>query len=127
MNIVPTNAANTTNTEHTTPPLEPAIDVSKLTVEETRSLEQEVAIKILHILQVFPAISPSMLQIGIGSSLPAKLWRPILQQMIDDKTVKQDFCLFPTPSGRQTTYTIISLYNTEIKMPKASGQVVPSA
>jgi len=115
MNIVPTPSD-----------LEPTIDVSKLTVEETKSLEQEVATKILHILQVFPAISPSMLQIGIGSSLPAKLWRPILQQMIDDKVVKQDFCLFPTASGRQTTYTIISLFDTEISMPKTAGHVIPS-
>jgi hypothetical protein len=65
--------------------------------------------KILHVLSIYPRISHSMLQIGLGSSLPTSIWRPILQQLLDTGKVKEDVLVKVAPSGRHQTYVILSL------------------
>ena len=81
------------------------------------SYPDDIKAKILHLLSIYPVISPSMLQIGIGSSLPAKMWRPLLQGLIREGKVKQDVYVHPTATGRQQSYTLISLVNTQITFP----------
>lgn len=73
--------------------------------EETALIVQ----RIQHVLQYFPKLSHSMLQIGLGPSLAAKVWRPILDEMIIEGEVVVETVTTTTPSGRSQTYTIISL------------------
>lgn len=65
--------------------------------------------KILHILTIYPILSATMLQVGIGTSISPTMWRPILEQLIRDgkvlRTVHQD----ETPGGRNQTYSRIQL------------------
>lgn len=82
------------------------------------SYPDDIKAKIVHLLEVFPVISPSMMQIGIGSSLPAKLWKPILRQLIADGILKEDVFVHPTAAGRQQSYTLLSLKDTTINFPK---------
>lgn len=65
--------------------------------------------KILHLLAIYPKISHSMMQIGLGSSIPTQVWKPILRQMINDGRVCEDFVVHPSALGRSQTYTILSL------------------
>lgn len=43
--------------------------------------------KITKTLSVFPELSLSMLHIGLGPSLPSKLWKPILMRMVEEGLV----------------------------------------
>lgn len=65
--------------------------------------------KILHLLRIYPRISPSMMQIGIGSSLPVSIWRPILSRLIEEGKIREDFIVSPSSTGRQQSHTVLSL------------------
>lgn len=69
---------------------------------------KDVENRILHILQIYPKISPSMMQIGIGSQIPAAIWKPILEDLISNGLIKRDIIMGKSASGRIQTYTIIS-------------------
>ena len=64
---------------------------------------------ILHILSIFPTISPSMLHITLGGSLPTKVWKPILEALIQSKLVERNEHVAPAPNGRTRCYTLLSL------------------
>jgi len=66
-----------------------------------------IAQKILHLLTHYPRISPSMMQIGIGSSLPANIWRPVLNKLLEKRIVMQDLIVDMSSTGRQQTHTIL--------------------
>lgn len=65
--------------------------------------------KIVHLLSIFPKVSPSMMQIGLGSSIPTQMWKPILRDLINEGIVQEDIIVHPTVVGRNQTYTILSL------------------
>lgn len=71
--------------------------------EEKEKLKE----KILHILRIYPVISPTMLQAGLGPQIAAGEWRPILEELIEQKKVTQDSVTSKGPSGRTITYTRI--------------------
>lgn len=73
------------------------------------SAEETIRQKIIHILKIYPIISHSMLQIGLGSSLPPSIWRPVLSAMIEDDEIVEDHLFLTTPTGRQQTYTQLKL------------------
>lgn len=78
----------------------------KLKATEDPELIRE---KILFTLKIYPYLSASMLQIGIGPSTPSKLIHHELDQLIEAGLVTQDFIVKKTPTGRTNTYTIIRL------------------
>lgn len=94
---------------------------TKLRREDQDSVDQalqemeEVAIqnKIVHILKIYPIISPTMLQSGLGPYVKPALWRPVLAKLIEDGTVIEDQKSLYTPSDRYNTYTLLSLANRE--------------
>ena len=79
--------------------------VAALAVDENEKL----ADKIVHILTVYPMISPSMLQIGLGPAVSPSIWKPILEGLIESGTVIRTNVLAETPSGRQNTYMRLEL------------------
>ncbi len=74
---------------------------------------------ILHILGIFPIISPSMLHITLGGSLPTKVWKPILESLIKSGLVERDEHVTPAPNGRTRCYTLLSL-RTRLSSSKSS-------
>lgn len=75
--------------------------------------DQIIREKILQTLSIYPRISPTMLQVGIGTSITPKMWHPILDSLIEEGLVKREARQAPNNvSGRDQTYTIISLTNT---------------
>jgi hypothetical protein len=65
--------------------------------------------KILHVLGIYPQLSQSMLQVGIGTALSSKIWLPVLEQLKAEGIVKVEEKQARSPSGRDQTYQIISL------------------
>lgn len=75
--------------------------------------DQIIREKILQTLSIYPRISPTMLQVGIGTSITPRMWHPILDKLIEEGLVKRDARQAPNNiSGRDQTYTIISLAST---------------
>jgi hypothetical protein len=64
---------------------------------------------ILHTLQIYPVISPTMLQNALGPWLKAALWRPVLDELIEEGAVVQMQETKLTPRGRYNTYKKLSL------------------
>ncbi len=64
---------------------------------------------ILHILSIFPIISPSMLHITLGGSLPTRVWKPVLEDLIKSDLVERGEHVTPAPNGRTRCYTLLSL------------------
>jgi hypothetical protein len=76
---------------------------------EVLDSEKTIRDKIIHVLTIYPRISTSMLQIGVGTSLMPGLWKPILQGMIQEGIIIQERKIFKTPTDRDQSYTILSL------------------
>jgi hypothetical protein len=71
---------------------------------------EAVRMRILHSLTVFPKISHSMLQIAIGTGLPGSLWKPILDQLINEGAVKRYTEVVQSPySYKSQSYTFLTL------------------
>lgn len=64
--------------------------------------------KILHVLSLFPIISPSMLQMSLGTGVTAAIWKPVLERMIENEEVYRYEKLSVSPGGRAQAVTCIS-------------------
>jgi hypothetical protein len=72
--------------------------------------EDHIRRRILHALSIYPKLSPSMLQVGIGTGLPPKLWHVVLETMVERGEVDRRQVKETNPTtGRDQVYTIISL------------------
>jgi len=65
--------------------------------------------KIIHVLTVYPVISSTMLQMGLGPHTKPDIWRPQLQKLLDDGTVVAETKSLLTPLGRHQSYTRLQL------------------
>jgi hypothetical protein len=65
--------------------------------------------KILHTLKIYPRLSMSMLQVGIGTAISSKIWHPIFMQLKTEGRVKVEHTSARSPAGRDQTYQVISL------------------
>jgi hypothetical protein len=65
--------------------------------------------KIKHVLTIYPCISHTMLQAGIGPQITPKVWRPVVEEMIAQGELIQDQISATSPSGRYITYVRIKL------------------
>lgn len=72
-------------------------------------LYEQTKARILHTLEIYPFISSSMVHISIGSSTPTLLWRPLLQELIEDGLVLETVRVAKTPADRSQSYTIYHL------------------
>lgn len=78
-----------------------------------RTFEQgEIEDKIVHILGIYPIISPTMLQSGLGPYVKPAIWRPALQELIARGRVIETQESLQTPAERYNTYTKLRLVDT---------------
>ena len=63
--------------------------------------------RILHMLRIYPVLSPSHIQQGMGI-LPG-VWKPVLETLIDAGEVKRTHEVHETPTGRQQTHTLLEI------------------
>jgi len=71
--------------------------------------EQVIRSKIIHVLAIWPQLSPSMLQVGIGTALTPKLWHPVLALLEQEGVVIRREVHRKTPLGRDQVYTVLEL------------------
>lgn len=70
--------------------------------------EEMIRLRIMHTLLIYPKLSPSMLQIGIGTGFPPALWHPVLEKLIAEGKVERIQVQATNPvSKREQTYTIL--------------------
>jgi hypothetical protein len=87
------------------------------TTEETRVVDVEEARmkireQIIHILGIYPILSPTMLQGGLGPYKKPAQWKPILEELIREGIVVREATdQIMTPSNRYNTYTLLRLAN----------------
>jgi hypothetical protein len=74
-----------------------------------QSVIERTRAKILLALEIYPFLSASMLNMGIGTSTSGDLWKPILQGLIDEGVVLRTDKNFKNSSGRTQSYTIYHL------------------
>ena len=70
--------------------------------------KQNLRAKILHALKLYPRITPSMLQQCIGSTTPASLWQPVLDDLVREQEVTRYHIQSVFPNGRTITTPVIS-------------------
>lgn len=79
-------------------------------VEQAENIDQ-LKEKIKHILTIYPCISHTMLQAGIGPQIGPKVWRPVVSEMIAQGEIVQEEISTTSPSGRYITYVRLKLSN----------------
>jgi len=82
--------------------------------QESHVTDEDIRIKILHLLRIYPIISPTMLQGGLGPPMKPVAWRPVLEAMIKEGLVVQDQESMMTPTERYNTYTKLHLPNVVV-------------
>lgn len=80
--------------------------LEEASIEGAKDIEE----RILFVLSVYPTISPSMLQISLGSGLPTKMWHHVLDKLIQERKVFRGSTARTRPNGRQQTLQFISLF-----------------
>ncbi len=68
--------------------------------------------RIIHCLGIYPIISPSMLQMGIGSRFKPEDWKPVLRDMIDRGIVIEDEYKTQSVAGRYYEFGRLRLTTT---------------
>jgi hypothetical protein len=90
------------NDHNKEPPVGPIEDPMAVVRDETKQ-------KILHTLTIFPFVSGSMIQVGIGPAHPSKLWRNCLEELMKDGIVLMTSRQAVSPGGRATVYHVYHL------------------
>ncbi len=72
--------------------------------------------KIIHLLGIYPIISPTMLQVGLGPHCKPAIWRPALQALVDIGDVVEGTDTKLNPAGRHNTYNLLYLRATVADM-----------
>lgn len=83
--------------------VESALDTSM------QEVQKDVRDRIEHLMKIYPRMSKSMIQIVLGTSLPGKMWHPILDQLVEDGYCKRLVEHHQSPNGRLNSHTIYEL------------------
>ncbi len=84
------------------------------TTTKEQMTQEEIGIKIVHLLKIYPIISPTMLQSGLGPQLKPAQWRPVLTTLIEQGKVIETKESMQTPSSRYNTYSKLALPGTKL-------------
>jgi len=76
----------------------------------------DISAKILHVLGIYPIISPTMLQSGIGAYIKPAEWREVLADLVKRGKVVEDTFNGQTPTGRYNSYNLLSLPGTKVQV-----------
>jgi DNA-binding HxlR family transcriptional regulator len=85
-------------------------DIRRRVARSREEVSDPVEAKIIHTLTIYPKLSPSMLQAGIGPGIAPRVWRPALERLVKAGIVRKQEAAMEVPySGRYQTYRILSL------------------
>lgn len=88
-----------------------AVTVNEAGMDAALEFIKDIRERILFTLSIYPRVSPTMLQVALGTSTRPAIWHSVLNQLIEEGLVDriQIRPPTPTPSGRDQIYTIIQL------------------
>lgn len=75
--------------------------------------EVEIERRIIHVLTIYPKLSMTMIQVGIGTSIPAHRWRNVLERLLEQGKIVRHNVVAESIRGRMQTYKIFSLSATK--------------
>ena len=75
----------------------------------TKEQKEELRERILHVLDVYPGISPTMLQMGLGPATKPRDWKPILEHLIEIGEVIRHSVSGLSPHERHHSYVKLTL------------------
>jgi len=118
----------------------PDADVNDVPLLDTLSSVDAIKVvqlKILSTLHVYPKISPSMLNTGIGPAIPPAIWRPALQHLIEQGFIRETSVNRIGVTGRSNTLRVVELtdvgkaaadrqFNAPDSSSAASTSLIPS-
>jgi|ERR1700761_2356667 len=85
--------------------------------------ERSIRAKIMHVLGIWPMLTSSMLQNGMGVQTPARDWRPVLSKMRNEGLVLEDEIQVTTHLGQVRSYTRIFLATNKKLAEMASANI----
>jgi hypothetical protein len=69
-----------------------------------QTTEEVIRDRLLHVLTLYPGISPSMLQVGIGTAISPKMWHPVMLKLKENGIVVESETVAKAPNGRDLSY-----------------------
>jgi hypothetical protein len=78
---------------------------------------EQVRERILHALEIFPFISSSMLHQAIGTATLGSLWKPVLNELIEEGLVVETTFSGKSSGGRTQSYSILHLPRNKYSYP----------
>ena len=95
----------------------------------TEAFETQVKLlreKIIFGLTIYPALSPSMLHVFLGTAQPKSIWKDVvLEQLISDGVVVKADVALTSPNDRAQTYTVLHLTSKPYTSPTDSAAPEP--
>jgi hypothetical protein len=80
--------------------------------------EALIAAKIINTLMIYPFLSNSMLQVGIGTAISPKMWRPVLDKFLKDGIIVETKRTVRSPLHRDLEHKILQLAIKQHKYPE---------
>ena len=85
------------------------MDATPAQLSATQEQHALIQRRILHLLGIYPVVSPTMLHVALGPSTKADNWKPVLEELIEAEIVGREFIVSEAPTGRHNTYTKLFL------------------
>lgn len=70
---------------------------------------ENIAVRIKFIFELYPILSPTLLQAALGPQVPSSTWRPVLDEMLSNGIVKQETINRLSPAKRYNDYQRLML------------------
>lgn len=92
-------------------PLHPQAQVQQTsnTTDQINDVILATTGKIISLLETFPYISRTMIQVGLSPALPPKLWSPILDELVEKGEILKHSLPVTNNEGRTTTKVVYHL------------------
>lgn len=94
-----------------------------------QTTDEVIKDRLLHVLTIYPRISPSMLQVGIGTAISPKMWHPVMKALREQGIVVEEETAAKAPNGRDLNYKHLSVAPRElwsITLPQAPKVIGPN-
>lgn len=72
--------------------------------------------RIMFVMRIYPRLSASMIQVGIGPHTKPDIWRPILEEMVEEGVLIRKYIPTTTPKGTYRTVSVLELRPEHVRL-----------
>ncbi len=69
----------------------------------------EIQKRLVHLFQIYPVLSPTMIQAFLGGKMPPRFWKPVMEEMIEEGTLIRTEVISENIWGQLHSHTCIRL------------------